>query len=287
MLPMVISRERAMWSLFEPIHVVTYFAEPALAALTATGLRGFWRGYFAGRAAPLGPVSSPPVLASFFSFAPAMVTRALPSVWGLASPEQALEARAAGSATAIATLAPDAQGIEEAAELLEAGIAALEPAGRVLGAANQALPAYAEPRERLWQACTTLREHRGDGHNAALVAANIGPLEALALRTGMDLTRERVQPARGWTDEEWTAAQARLTARGLLDSEGRATPDARDLFASVEAATDAAAAAPWVALGPEATRRVATLLLPIAEACATAIPPQTPIGMKTPTLPSL
>ena len=77
MLRMVISRERAMWSLFEPIHDVTYFSEPALAALTATGLRGFWRGYFAGRAAPLGSVSSAPVLASFFTFAPSMRSRLL------------------------------------------------------------------------------------------------------------------------------------------------------------------------------------------------------------------
>src|SRR5262245_15219866 len=78
------SRERAMWALYEPIHVVTYFAAQARDALTAAGLRGFWRGYFAGRAAPLGPVPAAPVLASFFSFAPAMVTRALPQVWTMA-----------------------------------------------------------------------------------------------------------------------------------------------------------------------------------------------------------
>ena len=46
---------RSMWTLFEPIHAVTYFAPEARAALEEAGLRGFWRGYFAGRAAPLGP----------------------------------------------------------------------------------------------------------------------------------------------------------------------------------------------------------------------------------------
>ena len=43
-----------MWTLFEPIHAVTYFTAEARSAYEQAGLRGFWRGYFAGRAAPLG-----------------------------------------------------------------------------------------------------------------------------------------------------------------------------------------------------------------------------------------
>ena len=84
---------RAMWSLFEPIHVVTYFDPLARERFTAAGLRGFWRGYFAGRAAPLGPVGPAPVIASFFSFAPQMVNRALPEVWTMATPAETLTAR--------------------------------------------------------------------------------------------------------------------------------------------------------------------------------------------------
>src|SRR5437660_1381227 len=79
----------------------------------------------------------------------------------------------------------------------------------------------------------------------ALVAAGLGPLEILALRCGMDIDREMMQPARGWTDEEWSAGQARAAARGLVDGAGRATPDGRDLFQALEDATDRAAAAPW------------------------------------------
>ena len=45
---------RSMWTLFEPIHAVTYFTAEARSAYEKAGLRGFWRGYFAGRAAPLG-----------------------------------------------------------------------------------------------------------------------------------------------------------------------------------------------------------------------------------------
>src|SRR5215471_17300179 len=98
------SRERAMWALYEPIHTVTYFSAQGRDALTAAGLRGFWRGYFAGRSAPLGAVPAAPVLASFFSFAPAMVTRALPEVWTLAAPDVVLTARSAGAVAALDVL---------------------------------------------------------------------------------------------------------------------------------------------------------------------------------------
>lgn len=86
-----------MWTLFEPIHAVTYFAPEARAAFEEAGLRGFWRGYFAGRAAPLGPTGAAVVTASFFNFAPAFVARAIPAVWDLIAPEDALATRLAGA----------------------------------------------------------------------------------------------------------------------------------------------------------------------------------------------
>jgi len=278
------SRERAMWSLFEPIHAVVYFAPDAREAFVAAGLRGFWRGYFAGRAAPLGPVGAPPVQAAFFSFAPSMVTRAMPEVWTHATPEAALRARADGAVAALGTLFAAAgvggtAEVTEAADLLEQAVAALEPAGRVLGAANQAVPSYEQPLARLWQAATTLREHRGDGHIAALVAAGLGPLEILALRCGMDINRDMMQPARGWTDDEWSAGQARAAARGLIDESGQATPDGRDAFQALEDATDRAAAAPWDAVGPAGIARLTELLTPLARACQAVLPVGNPIGL--------
>ena len=80
---------RRMWTLFEPVHAVTYFAPEALEAYKAAGLRGFWRGYFAGRAAPLGAAGPEVVTASFYNFAPAFVARAIPSVWDLITPQEA------------------------------------------------------------------------------------------------------------------------------------------------------------------------------------------------------
>src|SRR5271169_2319375 len=92
---------RRMWTLFEPVHDISYFAAEAKDAFEQAGLRGFWRGYFAGRAAPLGPAGPAPVIAAFCSFAPAMVTRALPAVWDLISPAQALTVRQAGAVASL------------------------------------------------------------------------------------------------------------------------------------------------------------------------------------------
>ncbi|HEX6310895.1 MAG TPA: hypothetical protein VF152_04665, partial [Acidimicrobiia bacterium] len=92
----MVNRARRLWQLAEPYHAITYFAPESRAAFEAVGLRGFWRGYFAGRAAPLGFVGPGVVTACFFGFHPDFVARALPSVWAMAEPRTALGARVAG-----------------------------------------------------------------------------------------------------------------------------------------------------------------------------------------------
>jgi len=85
--------ERELWSLIEPVHAIVYFAPPVSGCLAEIGLHGFWNGYFAGRAAPMGAVGPGPVSATFFGFSPAMVAKAVPKVWSRVSPEHALEHR--------------------------------------------------------------------------------------------------------------------------------------------------------------------------------------------------
>ncbi len=272
---------RVMWTHFEPVHAVTYFHPRARAAYEAVGLRGYWRGYFAGRAAPLGATDAPPVIAAFFSFAPRMVARALPSVWRLATPQEALRARLTGAVQALAEFTyelPEAH-LVEAADLLEEAAGRVEIAGRVLGAVNAALPRGEYPLARLWQAATTLREHRGDGHVAALVGTGLDPVEVLAWRCRVNQSREFHQAARGWTDEEWVAAEERLVDRGWLTADRGPTAHGIDTFRAVEEATDRAAAGPWRALGAERTDRLRELLDPIARRCRTIIPRQSPIGL--------
>jgi hypothetical protein len=255
---------RRMWALFEPVHAVVY-STAGRSALEEVGLRGFWRGYFAGRAAPLGAVGPVPVEASFFTFAPAMLARAFPDVWQRATPEQASAARQRGAAEALRTAVkpPD----DETIDLLVEAAGAAECSGRLLAMANAALPAPDEPLARFWQAATLLREHRGDGHVAALVTAGVSGREALVLRAGLDLSREVLQPARGWDDEQWQATGSALVERGWLDAEGRATPAGTAIYREVEDITDRCATGPWRALGDRATEHLAASLVPLAVAC--------------------
>ena len=296
---------RSMWTLFEPIHAVTYFTAEARSAYEQAGLRGFWRGYFAGRAAPLGvagAAGAAVVAASFFNFAPPFVARAIPGVWELITPEEALRVRLAGAAEGLGRLLAGREAeAAAAAGLLWRAIGELDFSGRVLAAANAALPVppgedaagssgssgssvsmAAAGLGRLWQAATLLREHRGDGHFAALAAADIDGCEAVVLRCCLDLRREDMQPVRGWTDEAWDGALSRLAARGWVDADGALTSAGREAHAAVEDATDRAASRPWARLGPEATAEVAAVLTPLARACAAALPYPSPIGVPAP-----
>jgi hypothetical protein len=272
-----------MWTLFEPIHAVTYFAPEARSAYEQAGLRGFWRGYFAGRAAPLGAASAAVVTASFFNFAPAFVARAIPGVWELATPDEALRIRMAGATQALQSLLAgrDAEAAA-AADLLWRAIGELDFSGRVLAAADAALPVPGEGMARLWQAATVLREHRGDGHFAALAAADIDGCEAVVLRCCLDLRREDLQPVRGWTDQAWDEALTRLDERGWVSGDGELTSAGREAHAAVENATDWAAARPWARLGPDATAEIANILTPLAQTCASALPYPSPIGVPAP-----
>ncbi len=274
------SDARRLWSLIEPIHAVTYFAPEAGAAYNDAGLRGFWRGYFAGRAAPMGETAAGVVTATFYGFHPAFVARSVPDIWTMCSPEGALTARLTGVDRALRAVAePDAlAGLGKAATLLERGIDAAADDHRPLFLANRALvlPGQStDPHLRFWQAATTLREHRGDGHIVALVNHEIGPCESHLLRTASSgVAADTIQPHRGWSDDAWAAARERLVARGLLDIEGGSTTAGHDLVASIEADTDRLAAGPAAAIGnlDDLAELVAPVLAGLARAATIPYP---------------
>jgi hypothetical protein len=280
---------RTLWATAEPLHALTYFAPEVRAATEAAGLRGFWRGYFATRAAPLGAVGPGPVTAAFYNFAPTMVARAVPGVWVSTPPERAWAARLDGIDAALEACFGGRPGsddaLAEAADLAVEAVAGAPVEGRVLGAAYAGLHWPASPRLALWQALTALRELRGDGHNAALLAAGIDGCAAHVLfaATGGS-ARGVTQPNRGWTDEDWDAAAARLADRGLIDGERTATEAGHARRAGVEAATDRLAAGPWAALGPTRTERLRALLAPLSQAVVGAgiVPVPNPIGSPWP-----
>ena len=277
---------RRLWSRFEPYHAVTYFSPLAREAWAAAGVTGFWRGYFAGRAAPLGAVGPEVVTATFANFHPRMVERAVPDVWTRITPAAALGARLDGAVAALdAVLGPVTAAEAELAPALRAVAGAATVEGRPLGAANASLewPAPDAVRATTWHAATILREHRGDGHVAALVAADVDGCEAHVLAAAAGSSpRSVTQPNRGWTDDEWEAATARLAGRGLVDAaSGLVTSAGRDLREGIEDATDRAALRPWRGVGPDLTERVEALLDAVVAPLVGSglIPEPNPIGL--------
>lgn len=277
------SSSRRLWTLLEAYHAVVYFAPEVREAFEAVGLRGFWRGYFAGRAAPMGAVGPGVVTATFFGFHPEFVARALPEVWSTAAPPVALETRLAGVDAALRRLgtADRADECGHAAELVREAMDGCSPAGRPLFAANARLDWPDAPHLALWHAATLVREHRGDGHVAALVGAELDGCEAHVTRSAADGTSpESIRPHRGWSEHDWHAAIERLTARGWLDETGTLTAHGHERRNAIEDHTDGLAREPVESLG-ERLEPLLELLQPLVatlEANA-VIPYPNPMGL--------
>jgi Helix-turn-helix family len=280
------SPARALWQCIEPYHAVIYFTTDAHTAFEEIGLRGFWRGYFAGRAAPLGAVGAGAVVATFYGFHPDFVARAVPGVWSVVSPEAAIGAREQGAERALVRLFDeDGSAIARAAGLVRQATDGCDPFARPLFAANADLAWPREPHVALWHGCTLLREHRGDGHVAALYAADVDPCEAHVLRLAVSgVGRESIAPYRGWDDDDWAAAADRLVERGWLNGERAATPVGVEAHAAIEADTDRMAEGPTRALGEDGLVELLGIMRPMAAALAASgtIPFPNPIGVPRP-----
>jgi hypothetical protein len=248
----------------DTLHALTYFVPEADEEYGAIGLRPGRMHYFASRSAAMGRVGAGVVTATFYNFHPGLVERFVPSVWDAAAPADVLAARLRVADRALRRLLGEdvvtGPEVAEAAVLARTATQALTRPGRPLYAAHADLPWPSEPHLVLWHAVTLLREHRGDGHVAVLLAEGLSGLEALITHTatGRGFSEPAARATRGWSDDEWDRAVSVLSARGLLD-DGGLTPAGRALRERLEAATDALAAGPWVALGAERTDRLTEL----------------------------
>ncbi|MDF6020564.1 hypothetical protein [Streptomyces sp. JH34] len=259
---------RQMWHLLEPLHAVVYYAPEALEEAAALGYttEERWPGYFAWRAAPLGAVGADRVTGTFHSFSPRMIRAYVPAVWSVASPDAVLAARARAVDRAYRTLfgdRVDGPELAEAAALARRVVSAADVTGRPLAGAAAALSWPDEPHLALWHAATILREHRGDGHVAALVEAGLDPVESLVSFAAVGAARPEVFASRGWSGAEWSAGGGRLLERGLQEEDGTATDAGHMLRAEVERRTDELAAAPWTTLDTVERERLVELLGPL------------------------
>ena len=178
-----------------------------------------------------------------------------------------------------------ARDLARAAELARAALEGLTVDGRPLGAANLALEWPEEPHLALWHAATVLREHRGDGHVVALVAAGLDGRQALVTMAATGaVPRAMLQAARGWDDDAWDASTDVMIERGWLDEDATPTTSGAAARQEIEDLTDLLAAEPWERLGEDDTESLRAVLAPIARAIAAtgAVPVPNPIGLPTP-----
>jgi hypothetical protein len=132
-------------------------------------------------------------------------------------------------------------------------------------AGMRGLPVPSDPVARLWHSATMLREHRADGHVAALVSARIGGTEAhmlWALAHGVH-PPESFGRVHHLPKERLAAAMDGLRERGLVDTDGRFTDAGREITQRIEALTDELAAPPYEALSPAELDELVAALEPI------------------------
>ncbi|MGK5629239.1 SCO6745 family protein [Streptomyces sp. URMC 123] len=256
---------RHCYQAVNPLHSTVYFSPDYTRELTAIGLADRPAAYFAGRAAAMGRVGPGVVTATFYNFGPELVARHVPGIWEIASPEAVLAARLrSADATLRRLLGDDVVTSPEMAEAAELALRAAEgcrPGGRPLYAAHAELPVPEEPHLAFWHAATLLREHRGDGHVAMLLAAGLDPVEALVSHTasGKGMTPDFAVATRGLTRADWDAAEERLRERGLVTAEGGLTAAGTELREHIEEETDRLDLAPYEHLGAAGVARLTEL----------------------------
>ncbi|MET0767813.1 MAG: hypothetical protein ABWY50_09230 [Aeromicrobium sp.] len=246
---------RPFWRAIEAIHDVVYFAPGTKERYEALGLTGYWMGYVASRSAALGTPGPSLVTALFHGFAPALIRRAVPDAWERADRADVLAVRLElareGLAPALASI-----DVTRVTRDLTTITEHLDLAGKPLAAAHHDLPAPDDDIGRLWHAATVIREYRGDCHVAVLTAAGLDGAAANALSVAAGLTPPDQRRFRGWTEDKWTDALARLATRGWVEADGTITDTGRSARNQIEDTTDRVCA---TGMDREATGRAITV----------------------------
>jgi hypothetical protein len=259
---------RRMFELVEPIGLIPYSADDPNEAMFALGFTNFWDTYFAGRAAPLGLVAPEVVDALFYNFAPGEVARHIPKVWRTTTPEAALAARQVGCVNALRRILGDhigSPGFARAADLLTKAATSAPVEGRPMYAALRALPIPEEVVARLFHAASLLREHRGDGHIAALMVEGVGGLEAhVLLALDMNMPAEKFGRIHHLPAAQIAGLIGGMRDRGLIGDDGWLSEQGRAVKQRVESLTDQLAAKPYETLSPGELDELIDALEPLA-----------------------
>lgn len=235
------SPARLLRDAVEPIATIGWWAQAAGDEFESLGL-DFFGGYVWGRAASLGgDAELSTVVSAFGVFDAALLAAVLGDARPIVSQADMLASRERGAVAglAAATGSVDADLIASAGQRLGAAMADVDGTARPFFNGLRALPAPSDPHGALWRAAEMFREHRGDGHLAACVAAGLDQVEMNVLtELWLDYPVGEYSGTRGFAPERLREAVATLRASGWIDGDDALTPDGRAARDEIEAATD-------------------------------------------------
>ena len=265
---------RRMYELVEPIGLIPYTADEPNETMFALGFTDYWDTYFAGRAAPLGQAPAEVVDALFYNFAPGEVARHIPKVWRTTTPEAAIAARRQGCTNALRRILTDRvehPAFARTTELLLKAATSVPCEGRPMYAALRALPTPDDVVTRFFHAGSLLREHRGDGHIAALMTEGIGRTEAHVLAAlDMDMPAEKFGRVHHLPAAQLATVIDGLRDRGLIGDDGWLSKQGRATKQRIEALTDDLAATPYEGLPAGELGELIAALEPLAKVLVAA-----------------
>jgi hypothetical protein len=205
--------------------------------LAEFGLDAF-ESYVWSRAAALGTPTTSVVVSAFGVFEPGHLSAAYERARSKVSRDRVLAAREDGATAGLAAVLTAG----DVAPLADALLDAMHPlpgTARPLFSGLRQLQVPTDPHGRLWRAADLVREHRGDGHLAAGIAAGLDPV-AMNVLTELwaGYSCGEYTATRGFGQEAISACVAELTHRGWA-SGGRLTREGAAVRRAVEDATDA------------------------------------------------
>lgn len=241
---------RRLRDALEPIAMHAVWSRAVNAALAGHGLN-FLTAYVCGRAAALGAVPSAVVAATFGAFEPGLIDQLWTEGRSHIELDELIAVRNQATVAGLRdVLAAAAEAdVTRVAEVLESAVDRADGTGRVLFSALRSQPRLDDPYGRLWRAADLVREHRGDSHIAAYVAAGLDPVRMGVLsETWVGYPVGEYSGTRAWPPDVQAAAVARLEDDGLI-ADGAITERGRSFRDGIEAATDVGQAGLIEALG--------------------------------------
>lgn len=255
-------------------HVFVYSASEAIEEYEKVGLDGR-SGYFASRAAPMGPVPPEVITATFYNFPHGLVEHWMRNRWDSVSPAEASAARWRAVGRVLdkhvrPVLSADA--IAEATGIAQRAVDGLRWPGRPLAAGHASILDQCPDDDLvlLWQLMAVLREWRGDGHVALLATEPLSGAECTVLSYALSRGTSFLKASRSWGDDEWSAAVDHLTADGWISAEDAMTEEGKVRRRALETRTNELAAAMWDGFDDATVNRLGDLLEPAVDSLTAA-----------------